>query len=135
TFPLPPLWLPFGANGAQTVTLMDHAIMPLAVTMLDRLLGLALLVISTAGQAQQPANSSPVAAQWSDEQANSQPFIWMKNTYSYQPSAWMTGDNNAWKIWFCGGSASGTSGDSIFCTTANPTSKAAAEPTPILKPP
>src|SRR5438105_6201623 len=100
-------------------------------------LGLVLLVLvlSTAGQAQQPIKSSPVTAQWSDEQANSQPIIWMKNTYSYQPSAWMTGDNSAWKIWFCGGGASGTSGDSIFYTTVNPTSKAAAEPAAILKPP
>jgi len=96
-------------------------------------IGLVLVAISIEGQSH-VAKSSSVTAQWVGEEGISQPIVRMKNTYSYQPSAWETADHKTWNIWFCGGGAFESAGDTIFYTTASTESKAAVEPTAILVP-
>ncbi|MGH7782577.1 MAG: hypothetical protein ACREO5_01865, partial [Candidatus Binatia bacterium] len=58
----------------------------------------------------------------------------MKDTYSYEPTALVDPEDQSWKVWFCGGDASGTYGDSIFYTTVDPSGTPALEPMPVLRP-
>lgn len=94
-----------------------------------------LLLVSPVAHAQQSANQFQApTAEWSNGRTGTTPIIGLQNAYSYEPAALVDTADQSWKVWFCGGDASGTYGDSIFYTTVDPSGTSALKPMPVLRP-
>jgi hypothetical protein len=94
-----------------------------------------LLLLSPVANAQPSANQLQApAAEWSNGRTSTKPIIEIKNAYSYEPTAMIDTADKSWKVWFCGGDATGTYGDSIFYTTVDPSGTSARKPIPVLRP-
>ena len=94
-----------------------------------------LLLLLPVANAQPSANPLQApAAEWSNVRTGSAPIIALKDAYSYEPTAMADTADKSWKVWFCGGDATGTYGDSIFYAIVDPSGKLAHKPRPVLRP-